>query len=191
MREGHILSARVRVLQESLDNVQTQREELALKLERKVRELAALESTSSALRESLEAEINSGAVQIGESAAGIHVNLSNGILFPTGSAQLDDVGREVLLKVSRELARTDNRIIVEGHTDDVPIRGALGELYPSNWELAAARSARVVRLFEQAGIDGGRLEVISHGEMRPVAPNDADANRALNRRIEIRLIPLE
>jgi chemotaxis protein MotB len=76
---------------------------------------------------------------------------------------------------------------VQGHTDNVPIHS---ERYPTNWELAGARASRVVRLLEENGVDPGRLWAVSHGEYAPVAPNDSNAGRAKNRRIEITLKPV-
>ena len=66
----------------------------------------------------------------------------------------------------------------------------LKERYPTNWELAGARAASVVRLFAQSGIDGTRLSAVSRGDTRPVADNRTPQGRALNRRIEIRLRPM-
>ena len=78
---------------------------------------------------------------------------------------------------------------VNGHTDGIPIRGALAARYPSNWELAGARASSVVRLLEKAGVPSDRLAAISRGSTEPVASNDHEAGRAKNRRIEIRLRP--
>jgi chemotaxis protein MotB len=80
-------------------------------------------------------------------------------------------------------------VLVQGHTDDVAIRGALAQRFPTNWELAAARAARVVRALEAGGVDPARLAAVSLGEHHPVVPNDTPEGRAENRRIEIRLIP--
>jgi hypothetical protein len=79
---------------------------------------------------------------------------------------------------------------VQGHTDDVAIRGALAARYPTNWELAAARAARVVRALEAAGVPPARLSAVSLGQHRPIVAGDSPEARAENRRIEIRLVPL-
>ena len=120
---------------------------------------------------------------------GLRLNVSDEVLFASGSAELDSVGRRVLVKVAGQLKELEDFIEVRGHTDDRGIRGALAKRYPTNWELAAARAARVVRLLEDHGIPGGRLAVISLGPNVPIAPNDTVANRRMNRRIEIRLVP--
>jgi chemotaxis protein MotB len=117
--------------------------------------------------------------------------MSDDVIFASGSAELDRIGREVLAKVAGQLKVLDDFVEVRGHTDDRQIRGSLAKQFPSNWELAAARAARVVRLLEEQGIPGDRLAVVSVGPNEPIVPNDTPDNRALNRRIEIRLEPVE
>ena len=96
---------------------------------------------------------------------------------------------EVLEKVAGQLTQLNDFVEVRGHTDNRRIGGALARRFPSNWELAAARAARVVRLLEERGVPGDRLAVVSYGPNVPLVPNDSAENRALNRRIEIRLEP--
>ncbi len=113
------------------------------------------------------------------------------ILFATGSARLNSAGRSVISTVAARLDELTHRVEVQGHTDDVPIKGALALRYPTNWELAAARASEVVRLLERKGIRPGRMTAVSFGEHRPVVANDSPEHRAQNRRIEIRLLPPE
>ena len=79
-----------------------------------------------------------------------------------------------------------NRIRVEGYTDDRPIRTSV---YPSNWELSAARAGSVVRLFVENGVASPRLVAIGRAENRPVASNDSAEGRARNRRVTISILP--
>ncbi len=95
----------------------------------------------------------------------------------------------MLGKVARRLREVDQRIEVQGHTDNLPISGKLAEHYPSNWELAGARAAVVVRLFAKQGVPGSRLMATSYADTQPVASNATPDGRARNRRIEIRLVP--
>ncbi len=162
---------------------------LAVSLTQQEGELSSMRGTYDALLSELEQEVAAGQVQIQRLRDGIRVNLAQDILFPTGSAELDGQGRDVLTRVAEQLAKAGHRIEVEGHTDDVRIRGALGRTYPTNWELAGARAARVVRLFEEQGLDRERMAAVSFGEMHPVASNADPEGRAKNRRIEIRLLP--
>jgi chemotaxis protein MotB len=161
------------------------------KRDSEVQELSQLKTTYGGLVSELESEVAAGQIQIEQLREGIRLNLQEDILFPSGSAALAPRGEVMLRKVASKLHDEGQRIEVRGHTDNVPISGALAERYPSNWELAAARAARVVRLFESEKIDPTRLSAISYGQWQPVAPNTDAQGRARNRRIEIRLIPLE
>jgi chemotaxis protein MotB len=161
------------------------------KRESEVAELSQLKGTYSGLVSELEAEVAAGQIQIEQLRDGIRLNLPQDILFPSGSATLDPRGAAVLRKVAGKLHEQDHRIEVQGHTDNVPISGALASRFGTNWELAAARASSVVRLFEGEKLDPHRLKAISFGQWAPVAPNDDAEGRARNRRIEIRLIPLQ
>lgn len=190
----------VRVEREELDTeVRQQRKEGArlakslsareAELARQNAEVARLSGTYRALVKDLESELAAGQIEIEQLREGLRVNVSDEILFASGSAVLGAEGATVLRKVAGQLGKLPHSIEIEGHTDDVPITGALTRRYPSNWELAGARAASVVRLFEQAGIDGSRLAAVSYASTRPVAANDTLEDRSRNRRIEIRLKP--
>ncbi|MGH0038572.1 MAG: OmpA/MotB family protein [Myxococcota bacterium] len=151
--------------------------------------VAATAATYSALADNLREELVAGQVVIEQLREGIRVQLSDEVLFESGSANLDDRGREILTSVSGELTEVPYRVEVEGHTDATPIGGRLAQRYQSNWDLAATRATRVVQLLEKEGVAGDRLVAVSYGSTRPVASNDSEEGRAQNRRIEIRLIP--
>ena len=121
---------------------------------------------------------------------GIGVELHTEILFAPEAVQPTAEGRHALSRLSAELKESLLQIVVAGYTDHLPISGRAARHYPSNWELAAARAANVVRLFEQDGIRPDRLIAVSHGSTRPVASNDTEAGRARNRRVEICLRPV-
>jgi chemotaxis protein MotB len=176
-------------LRKELAGIENEKQGLASRLGEHEDRLSEMKGTYDGLLAELQNEVNAGQVQIQRLRDGIRVNLSQDILFPTGSAELDEQGRDVLTRVSEQLAKAQHLIEVEGHTDNLPIRGALAQTYPTNWELAGARAARVVRLFEEKGVDKDRLTAVSFGEMHPVASNDDSDGRAKNRRIEIKLLP--
>ena len=76
-----------------------------------------------------------------------------------------------------------NAIVVDGHTDNVPIHTAQ---FPSNWELSTARAIAVARFFlDGGGMQPKRVGVAGYGEYRPLATNDTPAGRARNRRVEL------
>ena len=181
----------VAVLSETGSRLSRELSEVQRNLALTSQEVVQLTGTYKTLVSDLEAELSAGQIEIEQLREGLRVNVSDDILFASGSAELDPVGEAVLLKVIARLRSLDHMVVVEGHTDDVPIRGGLAKRFPSNWDLAAARSARVVRLMEANGIAGDRLSSVSYSSYRPVAPNDTPEQRAQNRRIEIRLQPRE
>lgn len=176
-------------LDETLDEERLARMEAAAALAKREAELAKIQSTYDDLVSDLESEVKAGQIEIERLREGLRLNVSDEVLFASGSAELDDRGRAVLVKVAGQLTSLGDTIQVRGHTDDRPIRGALTQRFPTNWELAAARAARVVRLLEEKGVASTRLAAVSLGPNAPVAPNDSAANRARNRRIEILLVP--
>lgn len=143
------------------------------------------------LVDQLSTELKANQIKISEMKDGVTVNLSQEILFPSGSAILNESGIAVIKKVSGNLKNIPHQIIVAGFTDNVAIKGDLAKIFPSNWELAGARAASVVRLLESQGVDSDKLTAVSFGENHPVASNDNWKLRAQNRRIEIRLRPVE
>lgn len=108
------------------------------------------------------------------------------VLFDSGSAELSDTMRDILSKVGpslKTLADTGHEIVVEGHTDNIPLRKG-NSRYPSNWELSSARATNVVReLINHQGFPPPQMGAIGYGENRPVADNDTDEHRASNRRV--------
>ncbi|WP_415063552.1 OmpA family protein [Bdellovibrio sp.] len=119
-------------------------------------------------------------------AVGVRIALAASTFFPEGSAKLKMSSLESLDKVAEVLKTNDKRIIIEGHTDDVPMAG---DLFPSNWELAGGRASAVVRYFvKYHSLDPKRFVAISYGDQKPIVPNDNDEHRAMNRRIEIFIV---
>lgn len=117
---------------------------------------------------------------------GIYVNISNAILFGKESASISREGRSVLKSVGKLLNQLDNRVVIEGHTDDIP--NAYGQ-YPTNWELSVGRAVSVLRyLNENEHVDTRRLSAVGYGENQPLAPNNSEENRARNRRVNIVVI---
>jgi len=144
------------------------------------------------LLDSMKSEISKGEVTISELKGKLTVNLVESVLFDSGKAEVKPNGLVVLQKVIDILKNIKDKVIrIEGHTDNVPIVGALARKYPTNWELSAARAINVARYLQQQGIDPSLLAAVAYGEYKPVAPNDTDEGRAKNRRIEIVLVSKE
>ena len=120
------------------------------------------------------------------------IEYSTDILFESGSTDLSERGKQILKNFSVNLKveeYSDRVIIVEGHTDNVPIRGNLRTIYPTNWELSLGRAASATRFLIEQGVDEERLRPVGRGSLQPRVPNDTEAGRATNRRIEIHLAP--
>lgn len=153
----------------------------------KAEEVSRLKSTYEQLVGDLKSEIASGEVQITNLKGKLSVNLVDRILFDSGKSEVKASGQKVLDRVGTILKNAkDRQIVVEGHTDNVPIGGVLKDKYLSNWELSSARALNVVHyLQDHVGVEGDRLAAIGYGEHKPVAPNDTPENKAKNRRIEL------
>lgn len=118
----------------------------------------------------------------------IYVSLQEKLLFKSGSAVVDAKGRSALVKLGEVLARqTDVDILIEGHTDNVPISTAT---IKDNWDLSVARATAIVRILqENKNIKSERFIASGRGEYVPVAPNSTAEGKAKNRRTEIILAP--
>jgi len=118
----------------------------------------------------------------------VYVSLSDKLLFKSGSAAIEEKGVEAIKVLANVLNRnSDIDILVEGHTDNVPIKTAL---YKDNWDLSVARSLSIVRILtDEYKIPPTRLTASGRGEFSPKASNSTPEGRASNRRTEIILSP--
>lgn len=112
--------------------------------------------------------------------------LSNPILFDSGQADLKPIGYDLLDKATLIFKEVDNPIIIEGHTDDIPIKTSQ---FDSNWDLSFYRAYSVLKyLINTKGFSPKQLSAIGYGEYHPIADNKTSDGRARNRRIEINII---
>ncbi len=137
------------------------------------------------LRETLEAKLGDdfkSLVRIEETEHGIQVTLGGLILFDPGAANTRTNAAPVLDEIAAIAQEWTARVIVSGHTDDLPIRSPV---YASNWELSVSRAATVVRYLENKGVPGTDLTALGLAHTRPLVPNNSIVHRLLNRRVEI------
>jgi chemotaxis protein MotB len=145
------------------------------------------------LEDEMRNALESKDVTISQLQGKLTVNILDRVMFDSGEAELKPAGATVLRKVAAVLAQHPNiKVHVIGHTDNVPIRAAARNRFPSNWELSTTRATAAVRfLTEIAGVDPRRLGAVGYGEFRPVADNTTPEGRARNRRIAIVILSEE
>lgn len=122
-----------------------------------------------------------GAV-VKEEPRGIVIVLPDKLLFETGKTDLNPESRKVLDKIINKIKGMKNKISIEGHTDNVPVKN---EIIKSNWELSTLRALSVLHYMLELGISPERLSATGYGEYRPLIDNDTDEGKARNRRVEI------
>jgi len=118
----------------------------------------------------------------------VYVSLQDKLLFKSGSDLVDPKGIDALKTLTKILISTEDiHVIIEGHTDNVPIKTAQ---YKDNWELSTARATTIVRLLtENNGFDSNRITASGRGQFHPVQTNETEEGRAANRRTEVILSP--
>jgi chemotaxis protein MotB len=122
-------------------------------------------------------------VNVENKRKGLVISLTGEILYELGKADIREQGKEVLAIISNILIDIPNDIMIEGHTDDLPIRT---DEFPSNWELSTARAVNVIKfLIEERNFNPARLSAAGYSEYRPVANNNTAEGRAKNRRVEV------
>lgn len=142
------------------------------------------------MQQAMKVELESKQVALQELEGKLTLTMVESILFDSGKADVKEEGILTLKKVADVLkSAQDQDIIVAGHTDNVQILGKLAKVYPTNWELSAARAISVVKLLVADGIDPKMLSASGFSEYQPVADNETPEGRAKNRRMEIILMP--
>jgi len=118
----------------------------------------------------------------------VYVSLAEKLLFKSGSDVVDSKGKEALKSLAQVLNNTkDITVLIEGHTDNVPIKT---KLFEDNWDLSTARATSIVRILtKDFGFDSNRITASGRGQFHPVKTNETDEGRASNRRTEVILSP--
>ncbi|MGL5756431.1 MAG: OmpA/MotB family protein [Paraclostridium sp.] len=125
-------------------------------------------------------------IKVREEERGIVLQLDETILFDSGRDELKQTSIAALDTITKLVNDVDNDILVEGHTDNVPIHNSR---FASNWDLSTSRAVSVVSYFvENKGIKPTRFSVKGYGEFKPLVPNDTAENRSINRRVDILIV---
>jgi chemotaxis protein MotB len=126
-------------------------------------------------------------VTVSVDAEQIKMIMTSPVLFNSGRTELKEDSKKMLKQVAEILKTMDNDVIVEGHTDNIPITS--GGKFKSNWELSQERAVEVIRYFvNEEKLSPSRFAAAGYGEFHPVAPNDTPRHKAQNRRIEINIL---
>jgi len=132
------------------------------------------------LRESLGKMSSDGLIEVEETKQWLEISLNTKVLFASGSAILLPESTQVLEPLVNVFQKISSPIQVEGFTDSVPI---YNEMFPSNWELSAARAAAVVRQFIKMKLPANQFVVVGYGANFPIASNKTLVGREMNRRV--------
>ena len=118
------------------------------------------------------------------SEEGLMIRLKEKALFASGSAALQGQAEQIVPVIAGLLASLPERVVISGHTDNVPISTAQ---FPSNWELSSSRAVNLMRglMGAQPSLNPARFSALGYSEYRPIATNDTEEGRAQNRRVEV------
>lgn len=188
-QEVRALQLREEALRKEIENLKRLKKEIEdLKIEIEKEKLSLEERR----REAMEALKKLEGIRIQEEKEWLRIIAGErAIHFASGSAEIPfPEGYKVLVKIGRFLKTyPGKRIIIEGHTDNVPIGPKLKSKYPDNQALSEARAATIKRYFvEVEEIPENLIQAVGYGETRPIASNETEEGRALNRRVEIKII---
>lgn len=185
------LSQNVERLSQNVERLNTdlKKKKSVIKLQDKV--IRLLDDTKKTIATSLKEEIAAQEIELVEMEDILKVVFIDKILFNSGSVEINQKGKTILLVVADSVrGHNDQNIMVQGHTDNRPLGPTLKERFPSNWELSAARAAAVVRFLQKEGrLKPEKLSALGYSYFRPVASNETIEGRHQNRRIEIILSP--
>lgn len=196
MKQQHErLLAMQETLHESTYNNQQLADSLELR-EKKVAELERIVNESQKAISELKGNLSTALLDFGKSDltieqrnGKIYVSLSEKLLFKSSSIKVDPKGVQALKQLAGVLETTpDIHILIEGHTDNVPISGK-SKYLQDNWDLSVLRATSIVKILVNAGVKPNRLTPAGRGKNLPVVSNDTPAHKALNRRIEIIITP--
>lgn len=138
------------------------------------------------IAQQLEQQIMDGAVELESLGQQIIIRIRENGSFPSGSAFLQPRFKPIIQDIAILLKDVPGEITVSGHTDDFQVSN---ELYTNNWDLSSKRAVAVASEMQKAqGFDKSRMVVVGHAETRPLVPNETDADRRRNRRVEISIM---
>ena len=190
---------RLLAIQDDLEIERKKNQELAedlSKREARVAELEKLIADKDAAVQQLKKRVTDALLNFNENEltvevknGKVYVSLAEKLLFGSGSTKVDAQGAKALKQLAAALkGNSEINIMVEGHTDNVPISRA-SQYMNDNWDLSVMRATSIVRILVSNGVSPETITASGRGEFSPVAVNNTPENKALNRRTEIILTP--
>jgi len=113
----------------------------------------------------------------------LYLRIKDAVLFDPGSAQVKPKTKEALQRLAKMLIASPGKIAINGHSNRDAAEASTS--YPDPWSLTLARSAAVLHIFENAGVNPARMAIAGYGPSRPVSTNATPFGRSKNRRVEI------
>lgn len=186
-------------IEENLERSKKLNDELSADLderEKKVKELEEILAKKDEAVQSLKKRITEALLNFKENDltvevknGKVYVSLAEQLLFKSASIVVDTKGVSALKQLAQAIQdQKDLNILVEGHTDNVPI-SRTSQYFKDNWDLSVLRATSIVRTLTSAGLSTSQITAAGKGEFSPVADNDASIGRQKNRRTEIIITP--
>ena len=175
-------------LEALISNLNSELAEIKKLSESQQKELDRMSAQANELEQQLAEEIERGEIRLKRLHEKIIINIDDRISFDSGSARLKKDVMNALEKVANILSNyPENRIVIEGHTDNVPIKT---KRFRDNWQLSSERALAVLNfLLRNTKLDPVRFSAAGFGEYQPIVSNDTPENKSLNRRVDIVVIP--
>lgn len=186
-------------IQENLDKTRKLNDSLGTSLaerEKKVKELEMILSNKDKAVQDLKNKISNALLNFKENDltvnvknGKVYVSLAEQLLFGSGSIEVDAKGVGALQQLSKAIKdQKDIQIMVEGHTDNVPI-GKKSQYMQDNWDLSVMRATSITKILTKAGVSANQITASGKGEYSPLVANTSDQNKQKNRRTEIIITP--
>ncbi|HEX9651827.1 MAG TPA: OmpA family protein [Cyclobacteriaceae bacterium] len=190
---------RLLTMESDLESAKAKNDQLSIDLaerEKKVSELEKILADKEAAVLALKKKVTDALLNFGEKEltvevrnGKVYVSLAEQLLFKSGSTSVDEKGRIALQQLAAALKDSkDIHIMVEGHTDNVPISRA-SQYMNDNWDLSVMRATTIVRILTNYGVSPEQVTASGKGEFSPVMENTTPENKQKNRRTEIILTP--
>lgn len=186
-------------IQENLERTRKLNDSLGTSLaerERKVKELETILSNKDKAVVDLKNKISNALLGFKENDltvnvknGKVYVSLAEQLLFGSGSSEIDAKGVTALQQLGKAIKdQKDLHIMVEGHTDNVPI-GKKSQYMQDNWDLSVMRATSITRILTKSGVSASQITASGKGEYLPLMANTSDQNKQKNRRTEIIITP--